>query len=164
MKTPLLIIAIAMGTGLTLTPAFAQEREPMDFAKLDTNGDGQVTIADFEAHRAARFAEADTDGDGVLSEAELLAQVEARAENRAAGMVAKMLERMDANEDGVLQQDELQEARGNGMTRRFENLDADENGAISEEEFEAASHERGERGGRRHGDKGRGNGQRPGRG
>lgn len=166
MKTPILIIAIAMGAGLTFTPAFAQEREQIDFATLDTDGDGEITVADFEAAQAARFAEADTDGDGALSEAELIAQAEVREDNRAARMVARMIERVDTNDDGVLQQEELQEARGDGMSRRFDRIDADEDGAISAEEFEAADNDRGDR---RHGDKGRGHGgkdrgDRPGRG
>ena len=159
MKTPILIIAMAIGASLSMSEASAQGREPVDFATLDADGNGQITLEDFEATRAARFAEIDSDGDGTLSEAELIAHAETRAADRAAQMATRMIARMDSNEDGVLQPDEMEMARGDGMTRRFERLDADEDGAISEEEFEAA---RDARGGRHHG--GKGHGPRPGRG
>lgn len=159
MKTPILIIAMTMAAGLTITDAAAQAREPMDFATLDADGNGQITLEDFEATRAARFAEIDGDGDGALSEAELMAHAQAQANDRAAQMATRMIDRMDANDDGVLQPEEMQDARGDGLARRFDRLDADEDGAISEDEFQAARDDRGER---HHG--GKGNGPRPGRG
>lgn len=44
----------------------------------DTNRDGQVTRAEFDAVRLQRFRAADTNGDGVLSEAEYVAEFEGR--------------------------------------------------------------------------------------
>lgn len=160
MKTSILMAAIVAGFGLAAAGAQAQERP--DFATLDINGDGQITMEELAAQGEARFTAADTDGDGALSEAELLARTSERAENRAAQMVERMLERLDANEDGLIQQSELPEHDEDRAERRFERVDADEDGAISEEEFEAAA-ERGGKG-RRGGHGGKDGERRGGRG
>lgn len=154
MKTTLLILAISAGAALSMTPAQAQDRGGMIFEELDLNNDGQVTLEELEGQQAARFAAADTDGDGALSEAELLARAEERAGDRATRMVTRMLERLDANEDGLIQADEMPERENDRMTRRFERADANEDGAISAEEFEQARSERGGKGGRHGGGKG----------
>lgn len=163
MKTPLLMAAIVAGFGLAGTGAQAQDRP--DFATLDTNGDGLLTQDELAAQGAARFAAADTNGDGALSEAELLARATARTEGRAAEMVARMLERLDANEDGQIQQSELPEPNADRAERRFTRADANDDGAISAEEFEAATergrdgrrgHKGGKRGGHGEGRGGRG--------
>lgn len=160
MKTPVLMAAIVAGFGLVATGAQAQGRP--DFATLDTNGDGAISMAELEAQGEQRFATADTDGNGALSEAEMLAQAESRSEGRAAKMVARMLERLDANNDGEIQQTELPEHGGGRAERMFERADANEDGAISEEEFDAvADRGRGGRGGK-HGDRGGRHGQRGG--
>jgi len=44
----------------------------------DTNRDGQVTRAEFDAVRLQRFRAADANGDGVLTEAEYVAEFEGR--------------------------------------------------------------------------------------
>ena len=163
MKTPILMAAIVAGFGLVGTDAQAQGRA--DFATLDSNGDGQITMEELAAQGAARFATADTNGDGALSEAELLARASERAEGRAASIVARMLERLDANEDGLIQQTEMPTPDGTRAERRFERADANDDGAISAEEFEAASerggdgrrgHKGGKRGGHGEGRGGRG--------
>jgi Ca2+-binding EF-hand superfamily protein len=162
MKTTVLMAAIVAGFGLAGTGAQAQERP--DFATLDANGDGQITMEELEAQGEQRFTDADTDGNGALSEAELLAKASERSEGRAAEMVARMLERLDENEDGEIQQSELPERDGDRTDRRFERADADEDGTISEDEFEAAGER--DRGGRRGHRSGKGgeHGSRGGRG
>ncbi len=50
----------------------------------DTNRDGQVTRAEFDAVRLQRFRAADTNGDGVLSEAEYVAELEGRLKRQYA--------------------------------------------------------------------------------
>lgn len=162
MKTPLLILAIAAGGALTLSPAAAQDRQMPDFATLDANGDGQISLEELTAQRTARFAEADANSDGALSPEELLAHMEAERDARADRMVERMLSRLDANDDGVLQESELAARGGDRMVQRFDRADTNADGVISAEEFEQAQDRMAERG--RHGGKGRGHGDRPGRG
>jgi hypothetical protein len=149
MKTPLLILAIAAGAALAVSPATAQEREMPTFEALDTNGDGQITMAELDAQKAARFADADTNGDGALSREELLARAADHADTRASRMVERMISRLDTNEDGILQEDEMSARGEDRIARRFERVDADDDGAISAEEFDAAAEDRGGRGGKK---------------
>ncbi len=129
------------------TDASAQGRP--DFAALDADGNGSLTLEEMQAAGDVRFAGLDTDGNGVLSEAELLAT----ANERAAERVARMLERLDTNEDGGVSQAEMDVVRRGGgeiSERAFERIDADEDGAVSAEEFADAGERRGrgDRGGK----------------
>lgn len=162
MKTTFLMAAMITGFMLPAIDAQAQGRgERPDFATLDTNGDGALTMEELAAAGAARFATADTDGDGLLSAAELTAQATERAEGRAAEAVARMLEHLDENGDGNISQDELPD-RGDRAERMFERADANDDGTVTQEEFQEARPERGgrhgdgERGGEGRGPRGRG--------
>ncbi|GAB5445257.1 EF-hand domain-containing protein [Gymnodinialimonas sp.] len=159
--------ALALMIPLALTaPAFAQEGDRqgpprMIFSELDADGNGAVTLEEMQAAGANRFAAADTDGDGALSRDELLAQGAERAERR----VDRLLERADADGDGLLTQAEMEEARegrrGHGRGGRgpdperiFERMDADGDGSVTQAEFDEAVARFLERMGRRHGDRG----------
>ncbi len=151
MKTTVLMAAMIAGFMLPALDASAEGRgQHPDFATLDADADGAVTMAEMEAHGNARFVDADTDGDGMLSQSELAAQVE----GRAAQALERMLSRLDANGDGNISIDELPD-RGDRVARMFENADKDESGALSAEEFEDARPQRGRdgHGGRDHGDR-----------
>lgn len=139
-KTGALVIAIA--TGFAVTGLAAQERGPggPSFEMLDLDGDGRVTEAELDAAAAERFAEVDTDGDGALSVGELTARAEARMAERMAERVARMVERLDTNGDGMIQSDEM--AAQDHRARLLERFDADGDGAISAEEFAMARDER----------------------
>ena len=135
-KIAALSAAIVIG-GLGMAVAKEGGKRPqIDFESLDTDGDGLVTQAELDARGAARFAEADTDGDGALSSDELLARSQRANEDR----IKRMMERLDANEDGKLTQDEMAKARrgGGDSSRMIKRIDADGDGAISKEEFETA--------------------------
>ncbi|WP_375255809.1 EF-hand domain-containing protein [Yoonia sp.] len=149
MKTKVLMAAVL--SGLVLVAGAAQAdgpRDRPDFATLDLNGDGALSLDEMQAQGEARFAAADANGDGALSAQELIAAAGQRAEDRA----AKMIERLDANEDGVLQMDEMPRQGGDRAERMFERVDADGDGVLSQDEFETAQERRGGRGG--HGGKG----------
>ncbi|SMY08756.1 EF-hand domain-containing protein [Flavimaricola marinus] len=165
MKTTLLMSAIV--AGLFVTAVDAQERgvggpngPDLEFSTLDSNADGMLTPEDLVALQAERFAAADTDGDGALSEAELIARATADATERmlerATERASRMIDRLDANDDGLLQADEMNAGPEQGMERMFARFDTDEDGAISEEEFAAAlekmADRRGDRDGRRDGE------------
>jgi hypothetical protein len=170
MKTTLLITALVAGFGGTA--ALAQDRGmfggddgPMTFATLDANADGMLTPEDMVALQAARFAAADTDGDGALSEAEVIAQATADAATMIAERATRMITRIDSNEDGLLQAEEVTEAMsGRGMERMLARFDADEDGALSEAEFDTARAEMADRMGGRGEGRGHGHGNRGDRG
>ena len=131
------------------------------FAAIDTDGNGEVTMAELEAFGAARFDEADKDGDGLLSRDEVLAMIQARIEERRAlarengaperpapnsvrlgRIVDHLIDRRDADGDGMLSAAEIGPPMAR-VERLFVRLDADGNGAVSMDEVETALAERG---------------------
>lgn len=151
------MMTAALLSGLVLAAGAAQAdnpRERPDFATLDLNGDGALTLEEMQSRGQACFAEMDANNDGVLSKEELSAAVTAHAADR----VARMLSRFDDNGDGLLQQDEMPARAENRAARMFDRFDADGDGTISAEEFDAAEMRMGERHGqgRGHGPKDRG--------
>jgi hypothetical protein len=75
MKSPL--FAAVVGIGLfSQAPLFAQDGPPPSLGgrmleRLDADGDGKITRAEFDAEAAQRFARMDRNGDGVVDAAEL---------------------------------------------------------------------------------------------
>ncbi len=127
--------------GLAIVPATAIAKDghpprPV-FEELDANADGVLSREEIEARGAARFAASDTDGNGSLSKEEILASMERRKSERAERRAERMIERLDANDDGMISQDELSEVRKRGGDR-FERIDANDDGSVSKEEFEEA--------------------------
>jgi len=185
MKQISMIALIAAMAVAPISGAFAQGQDqgpgPMqggipDYATLDADSSGGVTLAEMEAAFAARFMGADADGNGEMDVAELSAAITAmaeahmaaneggngnrRAENMAERlpmMVAKMIERMDRDGNGKLSVSEMRPANLSDM---FARVDSDDNGEVSAWEFEQAQAMRGEgrgrggRGGEHGGDRG----------
>ncbi|MEI4232269.1 EF-hand domain-containing protein [Roseovarius sp. D22-M7] len=69
-----------LATGLAMTLALPALAQGLDFDTLDANGDGFVTMAEFQAAMpdvsVDAFMEADTNADGALSQDELAAAQE----------------------------------------------------------------------------------------
>ena len=167
--TAALLLATCAGFAV---PSFAQESAPMpeaaepadgpmdmmpDFATLDFNGDGKLTVEDLAAKRVARAAALDADKDGLISVEELMAQrmqdMQVRIEARTKAQVAAL----DLDGDGKLSAAELaagpamgaEGPRGGhrgmvmgagpagGAERMIARFDTDKDGAVSEAEFEA---------------------------
>lgn len=154
MKRALIIsTTAALGLAMLATTATAHDdqkggkrggpRGPqIEFSEIDTDSDGKITQAEMDAHRQARFDAMDTNSDGSLSTEELLAAREGAKEKR----MARMIQRMDANNDGVLTVDEMGPKGDKGDM--FAKLDTDGDGAISEEEMNSRKGHRMGKGGR----------------
>lgn len=101
------------------------------FEQIDANGDGVLTMDEFQNQGQAKFDETDTTGDGQLDVDELTAAAE-RARGR---MIERLMERKDTNNDGMLSMEEMQPQNPG---RVFEKADTDGNGEISQAEWDAA--------------------------
>ena len=111
---------------------------------VDENDDGALSTGEMNSF----LSTADANGDGTLTQEELLALHQARAAEagvelpepgrRAGRMYEHVLERLDANDDGLLQTSEV--------VAHFNELDADDDGSLTGDEL--PSH--GRRGARRH--------------
>lgn len=153
MKTTTLIAGVLAATmALTATTTLAHGRmmqgSPASFAELDADGSGEVTQAEMQAFHEARRAALDTNGDGGLSKEEMLAAAEGRKAERAERRIDRMIERLDANEDGIIQFDEMPERNADRAAERFAKIDTDGSGGLSEAEFDAAKEARGDRKGK----------------
>ncbi|MFC3615758.1 EF-hand domain-containing protein [Lutimaribacter marinistellae] len=126
------IVLAAMAVTASGALAMGPGRQMMSFEELDTDGNGEITRAEMEGHRAARFQEADTDGDGKLSLDEMQAQARQRADVRA----QRMMEHLDADKDGFLNPAEMPKHERAG--KMFDRADRDGSGGISKAEFEEA--------------------------
>ncbi len=148
-RTSILLTVAAAAVAASTLGVVAKERGGPDFSTLDLDGNGELTQTELQNAAQARFDAADTDGNGALSQAEL----EARGSERAKTRAARMIEHLDANEDGELSREEMSEGRkggrrgGRDLGRMFERIDADGSGTITQAEFdEARENFRGKRG------------------
>jgi Ca2+-binding EF-hand superfamily protein len=141
-RTPVLLLALTaiFASGLLLANPHGDGRHAKHLAKLDTNGDGQVQIAEIEAHAAQNAAEIDSNRNGMIEASEVKAWHEAQRAKRAE---ARLL-RMDANGDGKVSVDEFVAARTEPVSKR----DANGDGVIQAEEMHKSGHGRRHRGAR----------------
>lgn len=101
---PLLLAALMLSA-----PTLAQVRDTGDYlARMDTEGNGTVSLAEYQAWMGYAFERMDRDGDGTLSPDELPGG-RGRAVTRQAHLVtlAAAFARQDLNGDGVLDAREL---------------------------------------------------------
>jgi hypothetical protein len=131
-RTSLLVAGIA--ALLVTGAALAHERGPhRGFgAKLDTDGDGKVQVAEIEARAVKHAAELDANGDGTIEIAEMKAWREAQRAKREQARMA----RLDANGDGAVSVEEFVGAHTERMARR----DANQDGVISRDEMRPLRH------------------------
>ena len=142
------ILIVAAVVAMALLPLAAQagqgmQHKPPPFAEIDKDGDGFVSEAEFDTHRAERhaamaeagkpmkgmatapaFADVDSDGDGKLTEAELTAAQQAH--------MKAMREAHQGMGGGMGGGKDMH--KGMKMPT-FEDLDLDGDGCINAEEF-----------------------------
>jgi hypothetical protein len=100
--------------------------------KLDSDGDGQVALAEVEANAVQRATEIDANGDGRITADEVRAHREKARQSHA----EKRLARFDANGDGAVSVEEFATAQ----SERIAKLDRDGDGVISGDEFHPRRH------------------------
>lgn len=102
------------------------------FAKMDKNGDGQISREEAAAfpHLSKRFDKIDTNRDGNLSKDEMKAAAQQMRDHRFA--------LIDTNNDGLISRSEA--AARPKLAARFDQLDTNKDGNLSREELAAARH------------------------
>ncbi len=128
MKAIILGSVAGLGLSLAALGAMAQPGEGRPggggFDRLDTDGDGKITVEEFSARHQALIEAADTDGDGAVSKEEMKAYHEARRKEW------REKRNPDKNKDGVVDRYEFMAA----AEARFERMDKDGDSVISEDE------------------------------
>jgi Ca2+-binding EF-hand superfamily protein len=137
----IMLLGGVVGVILTaVSPVFAGGGKGAMWLDADTNKDGSIDRAEFDALRGTHFAAFDANSDGLLTAEEFKAAREKRrAEMKSHagqnGDVSRhgegMLKRIDTSGDGRVTADEWQAS----SLQRFVRLDADGDGAISAEEM-----------------------------
>lgn len=83
-KTIVAVSALAILMAGVAAPSLAKHHKGgKHFAKMDTDGNGTVSEAEFVNRTKARFAKIDADGNGEITKEELKAAHEARKAKRA---------------------------------------------------------------------------------
>ena len=130
MRTLLLLLA-AGGIGLTAAAAPAAAHRGLQmFNRADTDKDGKITKAEFDAARNARFAGIDANGDGALEISEL------RAWGRAwpSRFRDARFKALDGDSNGKIGVEEYVAQR----KAMFAMIDANKDGTVDKAEFDAA--------------------------
>ncbi|HYP17269.1 MAG TPA: hypothetical protein VEQ65_08660 [Opitutus sp.] len=124
---------LACSLSLVVLPAVFAGDADKKFAKMDTNGDGQITRAEHTTGAQRMFAELDADRDGVVTALEMDAKKEAKhgdKKDHAEMSAAEKIKTIDQNGDGRLTAAE----HAAGSDTMFAKMDANGDGALSKEE------------------------------
>ncbi|MFT4089481.1 MAG: hypothetical protein QM645_02025 [Asticcacaulis sp.] len=97
--------------------------------EYDLNGDGKVSIEEFDALRKVRFLTGDLDGNGTLNEAEYVKEYEDRLNTE-----------LEFYKDNPEKRQELYDRQIKQAHVRFNVLDKDKNGEMTFEEYQASGH------------------------
>ena len=128
-RTILLTLAFAAA------PALAQSEEPLrqllaDFDRIDANGDGVISIAEYRDLQIARWPRIDRNADGYLS----VDDFPRFAAGRARRLLAEVAD-LDANGDERISREEFV----NGPAPLFHRVDRNDDGVLIRSEIEAAA-------------------------
>ncbi|HEY0213235.1 MAG TPA: hypothetical protein VGC40_06575 [Paenirhodobacter sp.] len=141
-----LLTGLLMGATLGVSlPALAQgapdPRGPggwpqINLKSFDTDGDGNVSLAEIQNQRKAEAAALDANGDGKLSAEEMVNDQINRMRPAIEARVQARIKALDVDGDGLLSAAEL--AMAPMPDRMFERIDADGDGTITGGEMQAA--------------------------
>ena len=132
------VLALACGFAPV---AFALDTDA-EFALVDTNDDGRVSSSEYEVYTRRLFDEMDQDRDDKLTRAEIMANeskfvrhvfTSGNILGPAELSTAEKIQRLDANQDGVISQTE----HADGAAAKFQKMDTNNNGELTPEEFDA---------------------------
>lgn len=141
------LLAALLVLGMTLThagpddyrePAQGPGRVPMDdamFKRMDANGDGSVSKAEFDEFNTKRFKEMDADNDGKVTREEMDTRVN-RAMRNGLKHFEERFSAADLNHDDVLDRVEAQAMPV--MEVFFDQVDTNKDGKVTREEYFAA--------------------------
>ena len=131
----------ALGAGMAHAEAgkkVAERRgsaEEMIFRTMDSNADGAISRAEFDAFNANRFKELDANGDGKITREEMLAERKKVVE-KSKKSLNESFDEADANHDGALTEEEAKKMPM--LAGHFATLDANHDGKLTREELNAA--------------------------
>ena len=139
MKTTLsrCLVAVALFAGTAMAGSPPTSDAPRDEMRADTDHDGRVSRAEYDAAASQRrsdwFDKLDLNKDGYIAQDEMQKARETRRANMRGHMDEKFKE-ADANGDGQLSLDEVQ-AKMPRLADHFGDLDKDKNGLLTKEEL-----------------------------
>jgi Ca2+-binding EF-hand superfamily protein len=104
----------------------------MMFKEMDTNGDGVISRAEFDAFYNRRFKQLDANGDGMITADEMRAAHDRMMENDE-GRLEEHFRDADADHDGALSRDEA--VNMPMLSRHFDDVDANKDGKVTLDEL-----------------------------
>lgn len=108
------------------------QMEDRHFKEMDTDADGMISKAEFDAAHDKHFKEMDTDSDGKLSRDEMKAGHMGMMEQGK----NKHFDEADANHDGALTREEAKKMPR--LSKRFDEVDTNKDSQVTREELDAA--------------------------
>lgn len=122
------------------TPPAPRAERGEHFAKMDADGDGKISAAEFKGADHPRMMGVDADGDSRITKAEAEAHHAERLERMAEHMEAKREraeERVERAQDRLIEAEERSAAGKAGWQEHFAKVDSNGDGTIDEDEMAA---------------------------
>jgi Ca2+-binding EF-hand superfamily protein len=139
------LVAVALFTGTAMADSPPPPDAPRDEMRADTDHDGRVSRAEYDAAASQRrsdwFDKLDLNKDGYITQEEMNQARETRRSNMR-GRMDERFKEADTNGDGQLSLDEIQ-AKMPRLATHFSDLDKDKNGMLSREELAQGHRDRG---------------------
>jgi Ca2+-binding EF-hand superfamily protein len=128
-------ISMSLVTGSVLAdPGHHRKSRFMSF--FDSNNDNIVTMDELNEAAKSRFSKMDTDGNGTVTMNEFRAYVDQRKEEQREARFKKL----DTNSDGQISKDEYLSYKQQKAEQHFQAKDTNNDGLISQDEFGDRKH------------------------